>query len=416
MSADCARKPTLLDDDTNKGRAFLLPAVQRIPVEIWMKIFPLSLQDSFSLQTTADEISASALDLSHVCSVWRAVAISTPTLWSKLFINLADGSHLEDVLSFYLERSTDSSLVLSLYAADANGDLHEGLPEYGWRTMAMLVKAHSRGSEVDISLVWDILEDGMVQDILRAVSSPFCERLQTFRVSFPSIFSWFTSEDLPIPSPALFKLVENAPRLQSLHLDAFSRDYLLPYFQLHDITVFDFHFLQDMVDCFTLCPNLRKADIAVETLFDYDGGEETRHITHPELSSLKCFITWRAYTHTVLSKLTLPALTELDLSVGHATSLNDDEAETATTSVQDQISRSGCQLTMLSFNGAFYQTLVNLQRVLSSTRNLVCLKPSASSSQCFPTSFFQYLTVPCDSESEDYKVDVLPRATWPLFI
>ncbi|KAJ7447286.1 hypothetical protein B0H11DRAFT_1696955, partial [Mycena galericulata] len=57
--------------------------VRRIPSEILAEIFKFCVKDSLLLgrDYSIDNPRVAPLVLSHVCSLWRAIAIKTPRLW-----------------------------------------------------------------------------------------------------------------------------------------------------------------------------------------------------------------------------------------------------------------------------------------------------------------------------------------------
>ncbi|KAL0059622.1 hypothetical protein AAF712_013634 [Marasmius tenuissimus] len=68
----------------------LITITHRLPVEVWMTIFDLCMSQSHLSVSKLkwNKVVAMPYTLSHVCSRWRNIVISFPTLWSSIDINL----------------------------------------------------------------------------------------------------------------------------------------------------------------------------------------------------------------------------------------------------------------------------------------------------------------------------------------
>ncbi|KAJ8076101.1 hypothetical protein PM082_022086 [Marasmius tenuissimus] len=68
----------------------LITITRRLPVEVWMTIFDLCMSQSHLSVSKfkRNKVVAMPYTLSHVCSRWRNIVISFPTLWSAIDINL----------------------------------------------------------------------------------------------------------------------------------------------------------------------------------------------------------------------------------------------------------------------------------------------------------------------------------------
>ncbi|KAF9450350.1 hypothetical protein P691DRAFT_726221 [Macrolepiota fuliginosa MF-IS2] len=88
-----------------------LGPMTRLPVELLAQIFEHCLSnDSFP----APAVSQAPLLLAHTCSHWRAVAMSTPSLWSRLHITYKDPSLDVPITSDWLRRSGCLPLLISI--------------------------------------------------------------------------------------------------------------------------------------------------------------------------------------------------------------------------------------------------------------------------------------------------------------
>ncbi|KAF5371631.1 hypothetical protein D9758_003374 [Tetrapyrgos nigripes] len=252
-----------------------------MPVELWEGVFLLSLPDFGGLQISHDEINAPSLDLSHVCSFWRAVTISTPTSWTSLDINLEScSSTMPDIVSLYFHRSGDSPLQLKLSALDEDGDgvLELEYKSKGWDILGMLLEASSRWSHLRLDLTWDILDSDDVQELIGKKAYQ-CEVLQSFDVDFGG--QTLGGDD---GSPHFFQLLETTPHLHSVYLGTFREMFLIPFSQLREITVSSFESIREVLECLYMCSNLQKADITVWCFGDDVG---IRELCLPNLHSLR---------------------------------------------------------------------------------------------------------------------------------
>ncbi|SJL12576.1 uncharacterized protein ARMOST_16004 [Armillaria ostoyae] len=93
----------------------LIAPVRRLPNEILSEIFSLTCTD---MSDSIDAIKGPPWVLSHVCSLWRSICLSSPRLWSTVAIPPMNSKryHVADILGSYLDRSHGLSLNLYLDA------------------------------------------------------------------------------------------------------------------------------------------------------------------------------------------------------------------------------------------------------------------------------------------------------------
>src|ERR1700734_329019 len=65
---------------------WLLSPVRRLPLEILWEIFMFCVPDDTELSWTVRGHSQAVMVPSQVCSVWRTAALSSPRLWSKIYL------------------------------------------------------------------------------------------------------------------------------------------------------------------------------------------------------------------------------------------------------------------------------------------------------------------------------------------
>ena len=61
----------------------IISLVRRVPVELWRDIFAYCL---FTHRNPTISYSEAPLLLTHVCSLWRSIALTTPRLWTRIYI------------------------------------------------------------------------------------------------------------------------------------------------------------------------------------------------------------------------------------------------------------------------------------------------------------------------------------------
>ncbi|KAK7460366.1 hypothetical protein VKT23_009089 [Stygiomarasmius scandens] len=365
-------------------RAFISP-IRKVPVEIWTEIFSLCLPHSYGLRITDHKIFAPVLDLSHVCGSWRAIALSTPKLWSSLDINLAHGGlKMVRAAKHYLDCSKTFPLNLNLIGPGMDDD------DLGFRVFSSLLDAHTRWSKIEIDLPWKVINHKVVENFLKTVSI-HCDILQSFSIVFG--YDWSETDE---SSPHLFRMLERAPQLKSLHLDIFGSALILPFSQLRDITVACFVGEVKIADCFSKCLNLEKANITIEDMVS-----GTREIALPKLFFLRCQLRKGYYASSIFSMLTLPAISMLDLSISEDFYKH---ASSACNSLCDLLSRSLCHLETLILGTGFYASDRELIRILSIVPTLIHLELDSFHCRDFTATFFQALTLCTKPE-----IGILPR-------
>ncbi|KAJ7781698.1 hypothetical protein DFH07DRAFT_791220 [Mycena maculata] len=89
--------------------------ISSLPPEITSEIFILCLPTS-SLDRQWNSVNAheAPMVLSHVCRTWRAIAISTPTLWAQIDLEMHD-DHSLDVFKTWVGRSRAHPLSLKFH-------------------------------------------------------------------------------------------------------------------------------------------------------------------------------------------------------------------------------------------------------------------------------------------------------------
>ncbi|KAF5371685.1 hypothetical protein D9758_003398 [Tetrapyrgos nigripes] len=381
--------------------------VGKMPFELWAQVFVLSLPDCHGLIIDDDKMWAAALDLSHVCSFWRAIAISTPKLWSDLVIQFGQRSSdagVPDVVALYLQRSEASPICFRLIISEQFGtDLDPG----GWGLLTRLLEASSRWLHAHVAIP-SIADHDRVNSIVQTLQ-PHFDILQTL--------TFRTGPDGPPKAPLLFSAMAAAPGLWKLDLEEFYEDYRQPFSQLREIIVLQLD--GDLVlDCLSLCPELEQADITILDLED-DEIDSARRLCLPQLFSFICHIEDNpeddpendpSNGQRLFRALTLPALSRLEFSLD--SEQRDEEARALSNSLNDLFTRSNFPLVSLNFGVALSdQELIHL---LSLIPTLMFLELRSLDTRGFTASFFQRLIIPQASEIQGSPV-IMPQLEFLVF-
>ncbi|KII90530.1 hypothetical protein PLICRDRAFT_173931 [Plicaturopsis crispa FD-325 SS-3] len=190
-----------------------------------------------------------ALKLGQVCRRWRAVALSTPRLWSTIHLS-TNRKYLpaepQRLLEVWLERSQPLPLSLSLKLGDHFGPTAGDGRRDAARSWVDLLTAHSER--------WEILKfvkDVPCLDKIRAISD------QLPRLHTVELLDFETVDDTDIADVSA--ILRSAPQLRHMEVD---HKYLtttanLPWTQLTYISVDRFN-SNDMPFILQHLPNLRK--------------------------------------------------------------------------------------------------------------------------------------------------------------
>ncbi|KAL0066720.1 hypothetical protein AAF712_006325 [Marasmius tenuissimus] len=151
---EVARLPTATDDmekrmteleEVIKRRHAAVSAQRRVPIELWQKIFNLiahsSTKGGYSLKVHEFDQAKwkwqrPTLILSRVCSLWRRVALDTPSLWASISLDLSNAPGIAPwkLLGLYLQNSKQYPLRIQI----SDGHWARGCPRHiedCWNTL-----------------------------------------------------------------------------------------------------------------------------------------------------------------------------------------------------------------------------------------------------------------------------------------
>ena len=279
---ELARKRDALESYTEIHISLLTP-VRSLPVEILSEIF-LRIRDATTPDTTHGEwnirspkLNKTPLLLGSVCSRWRTVTLSTPSLWASFSLTVG---------SDHVERST---------------------------ALAEMWLARAGVGPLSISLCAHIYIHSMrpfMQTFL-----PYCERWYEIKLDLPTAFmdNWYPAKNRLLSLHKLFigtrcgpnDVFALAPRLRHLYLDSYypPSEFQLPWSQLQFCG--GTRGCDSCLELLRLTPNLEEC-----VIWPYNSGEVSH--TPAQLSRVHRMRIHRDPTH-FLNKLLLPELRELFL-------------------------------------------------------------------------------------------------------
>lgn len=280
-----------------RSRPSIICSIQRIPVELLMEIF-------LRVPRTRKPCSVSApLLLCQICSIWRAVALRTPGLWSALNILFTELriDHSLEMASAWLIRSGSAPISISVGLSPTNRYIpHNPLID--------IVAPHSyRIRDLAVSLPKSFIF------ALLCLPAGYLDSLEELHLEVTSRISTGCLPDAN-------NMLEAAPRLHKLTL--FSWDVLqhyslrLPWSQLTHLTICHIPRTSYLLQCLEKCACLLDCTLS----FDIDGGDETATLTKegsgkatlPMLKTLR-IIFCEDEVSSLLCSLILPNLRHLQI-------------------------------------------------------------------------------------------------------
>ncbi|KAJ7755898.1 hypothetical protein B0H16DRAFT_1540039, partial [Mycena metata] len=260
-----------------------------LPVEVTIEIFhrlPLEVGDKMGIRRNAAPIS-----LTTVCRSWRAIALSTPTLWSTLKISfddipftvIAKPGLVESFINQWLGRSGECPLSLTFSLPQLEIDSLYNQVDFSISRLRPIIHQYAhRVRYIEL----DFKEDTRISE-LELHSSPF-PLLQVANVCC----------DFDIET----RVFSNAPLLHSLHLGG-EEGVIVTRFHLPWQQLTTFEGFIDNLDLFIVAPNL------IDVKCYWSGRESTLGvITHSRITSFTII-----RDCDILQYLTFPSLQHLDV-------------------------------------------------------------------------------------------------------
>ncbi|KAJ7639368.1 hypothetical protein FB45DRAFT_425545 [Roridomyces roridus] len=233
--------------------------------------------------------------LSQICSQWRQIALSTPTLWKRLDINLRRRKNrAPDITETWLGRAHNFPLSVRLHGPtrDVDSKFSETFRRCAPRMQSL---------ELDIFL-----------DDLERMTSKSIEFLLLRKLSLRLL-----DGDDELPETFRVEMLKNVPQLSQVLLhQILPGAIVLPWQQLTRFTG-ELYYIPECLDALRLMPNLVECAVSViETYGDYDDLEV---FSHPQIRSFTLFHSMdherdqEARSVQILSYMALPNLETLEL-------------------------------------------------------------------------------------------------------
>lgn len=366
------------------------------------------LRPSESLEEPANKAIKFPFVFTHVCSAWRAAALSSPWIWTTLRLTIDGTDSLvsmnkrTEIVTEWFRRARQLPLSLFINIDDCaylpSLDMHEehkykiGLVEAPWGCfLTSLSPFIPRLRRLSITsntteCLRPILEHPVTWD-LRSLQSLYIRSK-----SYPD----FSDEDIDYPHRTDSHLFSAAPALTHLNLNCMvaEREDLgqsLPWSQLTHLHIFSGITVLDWVAVMELCPLLKTGIFGLESLDDSDFPPPDFPLlcssaTHDDLESLAVHLPGeKPYSYSPLELLhafRLPNLRYLDASRG----IDPNRKVTSTEAPHSDI-RTYTSLKCLSFCDDRSDCLPKL---LKETPSLCEL--SVATRTTFPTTLFTVMT------------------------
>lgn len=281
-----------------------------LPVEILQEVFfqclpkqpNISAHPGFWRQESLSSPSYAPLLLCHVCRKWRAVALSSPHLWTTMsvIVRLGVAVPAPDLVSVWLRRSGALPLNLALYQQN-----------------------ESTANRVAAGHILDLFKRHISQwgDIHFELFGPHysCSLIPSERAR-PLLreFRLYTSHLFPEQEKDLFSVLNHAPQLESLHvsripdLDLFGGSPIpIPWVQLVHLSLDYVPAVGTALHILNTCPNLKHCSMKIDTA----RGSLLYPPPHlPKLHTLSINLGFESLS-CFLEQLTLPKLVDLTVFV-----------------------------------------------------------------------------------------------------
>ncbi len=340
--------------DLSSHRA-LLPPINRIPSEILLEIFR-------HISSSSMCSGVAPWNLGHVCSTWRTVSRSSPSLWT--YISFSESStHDVTFLTTYLSLSQDLPISIALYPrSDAKSlECLQVIAAHSarWSTLDLMMKSETLSRflsyvsapanqlrKLQINLL-DILDERAVS--VQTYNNPFLQSPVAI-----AILRQMTYSQLPV----------SLKRLKTLMFHHYDPSELLLVLkhapQLTDLSIM---------------PAIQPPDGTIRLL------QNSYQVpTHASLRKLSIILFWRttdSYTniHSIFSSLLLPSLEHLRIGPGNPWVLPMELAPAEYSHILSLVGRSGCHLTSLALHirfpvDAFFLPIVGFVSDSLSTLNI----------------------------------------------
>lgn len=345
-------------DDTICVSGAQASAVLSLPPEILAEIF---LRMQFEQKTP--------LLLGKVCLDWRAIAWSTPSLWSNVDFCLSKERHSvrTELLDEWLQRSKAVPLTIRIWSKEKECGYWQSTTPTEMLRILVSHSWHWENVDLHAPRLWDTALQPIRDNL---------PMLDTLRITLPTVSAHHLS----------FDMFENAPSLHEVHTTyVYIAEVRLPW---HQITIFrgDHLYVDECLTVLWHCPQLKKCYFS--PIINDDDLARTHllpeALTHKSLERLDITNTDASLIDPLLDLCTLPALRRLRIECNR-------HIDDTTVSITPTIRRSACILENLSMEEAFLSEEEAIS-CLQSIPSLVTLEISIQSAKGISVKFLSALS------------------------
>ncbi|KAK7017535.1 hypothetical protein VNI00_018587 [Paramarasmius palmivorus] len=313
--AFCNEDDASVDDPTSSALALtgqvaqehsLLPPVERIPTEILDTIFTIVHESSeYSLTLHEDtEFYSLSLPLSQVCSRWRRIAHSRPSLWASIFIDVGRVRRkTRHIVKLHLGKAGSHPLRIKLYVWP-----NVLRSTFGSDVLGMIIPELQRCEEFVFYGDWLVLAKTAHCD-----SSFAFPHLQALSMDVPSSAVVETMESVTPDFRWFSRALKNAPKLVTVVSPAFVDSEVLPFHQLTTVQYSNPLEVAQMARLLLSCPNLKNLEVSSLRV----GFPPPDIVVHSSLRKLTIHPhpDWLVEIASPLAQFSLPALEMFTLKI-----------------------------------------------------------------------------------------------------
>lgn len=261
--------------------------IQQLPAELFLLIFaecyPVCRVFPYAVHNGSETIPTTLFTLSTVCSSWRSIILTAPSLWSTIVINLNHPPTQQSprILSRILELSSEAGLDISLFLNKKESLESTETPKESRTLIRTLVSTPNADRICSLAIAGN--EDPLYS-VNRQISLPNLRVFHFCHASYPVLYTDFTA----------FSFLVSAPRLRTVGLTDGTFINALAY-QLHNVQSLRALNLRDgeviqSIRILTQLPNLER--IAVEFQSELSWPQEQGSITLPVLTDLNIYVAY----------------------------------------------------------------------------------------------------------------------------
>ncbi|KAF5381155.1 hypothetical protein D9757_009450 [Collybiopsis confluens] len=390
------------ESNYSRQQLSLLSPVRKLPAEILEQVFAAVCV--YGLELRRDSVKTVTISLSQVCSSWRRLILIAPRLWSGpgLYVDLLVPLGVaEELISIYLERSSQAPLKLFITASTQPPETYRSVPPLAPRALVrflMLLDTSSRWKEAHIQLPWSANRSIPAFRNIGDINS--FHSLEELRIFWDTDMNLVEEEN----DGDFFELFSDAPNLRHLTIPSALPLIGLPWSQLTSLgpirdgnTQNILHVLErcQSVHSFVLKPKASPGVSEKELVGLHEIGARSLSFLRDRSNSIKLF--------ELMSHLTAKNLVSLIIQ-GHITGYFNQGSWDSP--LKDFLSRSGCSLRSLTLDGNCTGIADALLDLLPLVPTLTYLKVVWTDLEDHPLfeRLFERLTIP----SETTSVPILP--------